>query len=58
MAKTNYDRIKELSVEELAEYIYTHDDDLDMICKSSYDTCPFGDDVEPSNCKECVKKMA
>lgn len=54
---TNYDSIRNMSVEDLAEYIYSHDDDLnDKICKSAYDECPFGDAVEPENCKNCIKQ--
>ena len=36
-SRTNYDRIKNASIEEMAEYIYSYDDELaDKICKSSY----------------------
>ena len=52
---TNIERFKLMSSDELANYIYTHDDDLnDIICKSQGD-CPFGDNVESHNCKECIK---
>lgn len=45
---TNYDRTKDMSVEEMADYIYSHDDELnDKICKTMHTECPFGDDVEP-----------
>ena len=54
---SNYDVFKNMSVEELAEYIYSHDDELnDKVCKSMHDECPFGDDVEISNCKDCIKQ--
>lgn len=53
---TNFERIKvAMNSEELANYIYTHDDELnDEICKSQGE-CPFGDSVESNNCKECIK---
>ncbi len=54
---TNYYRIRNMSVEELADYIYNHDDMLnDTICKTMHATCPFGDNVEPENCKTCIKQ--
>lgn len=54
---TNYDRTKAMSVEEMADYIYSHDDELnDKICKTMHTECPFGDDVEPNNCKDCIKQ--
>lgn len=54
---TNFDRIKSMGVEEMAEYIYIHDDDLnDVICKSMHVNCPFGDDVTSENCLLCIKK--
>lgn len=54
---TNYDVIRNKSVEEMADYIYSHDDELnDKICKQSHKECPYGDSVEPENCKECIKK--
>lgn len=56
MAITNYERFRSMSIEELADFIYSHDDDLnDKICKSIHAECPFGDDVEPDNCKDCIK---
>ncbi len=55
--KTNYDVIRNKSVDEMADYIYSHDDELnDKICKQSHQECPYGDNVEPENCKECIKK--
>lgn len=54
---TKADYIRNATDEQLAEYIYSHDDALnDRICKQSYEECPFGDDVEPENCKNCIKK--
>ncbi len=53
---TKADYIRQMTDEELAKYIYFHDDDLnDMICKQSHDECPFGDAVDTENCKICVK---
>jgi hypothetical protein len=54
---TNYERIKAMSVEEMAKYIYEHDDNLnDVICKTIYPECPWGDLVSPDNCLGCIKK--
>ena len=52
--ETNFDRIKSMSVDELVERIYLHDSIVDNICRSR-GKCPFDDDVEPENCKECIK---
>ena len=56
---TNYDRIKNMSVEELADFIY---DAVDKICfeNCTKDTgnklqCRFGEDVTPERCVECMK---
>ncbi len=55
--KTNFDCIKAMSVKEMAEYIYEHDDNLnDVICKTMYSECPWGDLVSPDNCLCCIKK--
>lgn len=55
--KTNLDRLKARSVDELAEYIYHYDDALnDKICKQSHKECPFGEDVKTENCINCVKR--
>ena len=52
---TNFERIKLMSIEDMADYIYAHDDELnDRICKF-HGECPYGDDVRVENCKECVK---
>ena len=54
---THFDRIKAMSVEEMAKYIYEHDDNLnDVICKTIYPECPWGDLVSPDNCLDCIKK--
>jgi hypothetical protein len=54
---THFERIKAMSVEEMAEYIYEHDDNLnDVICKTMYSECPWGDLVSPDNCLCCIKK--
>lgn len=51
---TNFDRIKNRTVEEVAKHICLHDNSLmDEIC-NSYIDCPFDDDVQPSDCKNCV----
>lgn len=54
---TRYDCIRNKSVDEMAEYIYLHDDELnDKICKSAHKECPYGENVEPEQCIACVKK--
>ncbi len=54
---TNYDRIMNMSIDEIADYIYTHDDNLnDLICKSVHDNCPHGENIKPENCKSCIKQ--
>ena len=53
---TNFEKIKAMSVEQVAKYIYIKDDVLcDEICKSNY-PCNNGEDVEPDNCIRCIKK--
>ncbi len=53
----NYDRIRNRTIDEVAEYIYSRDEILlDEICKSAHDECPFGDNIEPSNCINCIKR--
>lgn len=55
--QTHFERIKAMSVEEMAEYIYEHDDNLnDIICKAMYSECPWGDLVSSDNCLCCIKK--
>ena len=54
---TKADYIRQASDEQLAEYIYLHDDNLnDIICEQAHSECPFGDTVQPSDCKNCVKE--
>ncbi len=53
---TNYERIKAMRVEKMAEYIYLRDETLcDEICKSN-SPCNNGDDVESDDCIRCIKK--
>jgi len=57
---TNFDRIKAMSVEELADVIYRANDDIcfsncqkgtgDKFC------CPYGDEITNEQCIGCVKK--
>ena len=60
MAETNYDRIKNRSIDEMAEYIYLRDDELaDRICKeceSRSGGCRYGDTVTSENCIACIKR--
>lgn len=58
--KTNYDRIKAMSVDEMADVFYSG---IDKICfdnctKSTGNKfeCPIKDDVTPDSCKECIKR--
>lgn len=58
--QTNFDRVKKMSVEELAEFIY---DAADKICfeNCTKDTgnkyqCRFTEDISPRNCVECMKQ--
>lgn len=52
---TNYDRIRNMSVEEMAEVIYKQCDSIcDNVCKAK-GGCPYGDNIEPNNCKDCIK---
>ena len=57
---TNYDNIKAMSVEELADVL---SDQNDKICfencsASTGDkfSCPLGDNLNISDCKKCIKK--
>ena len=55
-SETNYERIRNRTIDEVVEYIYSRDDVLlDEICKFAYNECPFGENVEPDNCKNCIK---
>ena len=58
--KTNYDRIRNMGVEELAEFMYSAPD---KICfeNCTRDTgnkysCKFGEGVDVSNCLKCMKQ--
>lgn len=51
----NYEKIKNRTIEEVAEDIYFNDKILDNICKQCM-PCPYGDDVETYNCKQCIMK--
>lgn len=57
---TNYDRIKAMSVEEMADVLY---DVTDKICFQNCSAstgnkfqCPCGENLDISNCKNCMKK--
>ena len=53
---TNFEKIKAMSVEQIAKYIYIKDDALrDEICISNC-PCNNGEDVESDNCIRCIKK--
>ena len=58
--QTNYDRIRNMSVEEIANGIYHRDEILlDKICKMSCKEngrCPVEDTVTSSDCINCVKR--
>lgn len=56
---TNLERIKNMSVEEMAEFIYSANDKICFEnCKqdtgNKYD-CKFGDDLKPENCIKCMR---
>lgn len=52
---TNLEKYRNRSLEETARYIHSRDDELcDEICKSRGE-CPFGDNVDTSNCIDCIK---
>lgn len=59
-AKTNYDRIRNMSVGELAEVLYKANDDICFNnCTQNTGNkykCPFSDNVKPKNCINCMKK--
>ena len=57
---TNFDRIKAMSVEEMAELIYSINDNV-CFENCTRDTgnkysCKFGDDLKPENCLRCMKE--
>ena len=58
--KNQYDRIRNMSIEQLAEFMYSAND---KICfeKCTKDTgdkfsCEFGENVDSSNCIKCMKQ--
>lgn len=55
---TNLDAIRARSMEEIAKYIFEIDTALmNSICQQAYSgECPFGDEVESSDCINCVKR--
>lgn len=57
---TNYDRIKAMSVEELADVLYDVNDQICFEnCSASTGnkfSCPLGDNLNISDCKKCIKK--
>ena len=60
--QTNYDRIRNMSVEEMAKYIDTNDDKLggEICCWYCEKTtgkkyrCPYGEEERDSKCIECI----
>lgn len=53
---TNLEKRRSRTLEEEARQIYLYEDGLNgEICKSVYEECPHGDDVEPHHCIECIK---
>lgn len=57
---TNYDRIKAMTVEEMADVLY---DAIDKICFENCSAstenkflCPLGDNLNISDCKTCIEK--
>lgn len=59
---TNYDRIKAMSVEELADVLYDANDKICFEnCSASTGnkfSCHFGENVDVSECKKMYEKMA
>lgn len=58
--QTNYDRIRNMSVEEMAEFMYYASDEI-CFENCTKDTgnryfCKFGENVDFSNCKRCMKQ--
>ena len=61
---TNYDRIMNMSVEEIAEYIDKYDDRLGgkiccLHCEKTTGNkyrCPYSEGVRSEKCIECVKE--
>lgn len=53
---TNFEKYKFRTLDQVAADIYRTDDLLaDEICKNN-EPCPYGDDVEINQCKECIKR--
>ena len=56
---TNFEKIKAMSVEELANVIYKANDEICFNnCISDTGnkfSCKFGENVDEQNCKECMK---
>ena len=52
---TNYERIRQKNVDDMVEIVYKDNNLMDEICNKAGD-CPFGDDVQPSDCRNCVKE--
>ncbi len=57
--ETNYDQVKAMSVEQMADFMY---DAVDKICfeRCSKETgnefcCKHGEDVRPESCINCIK---
>lgn len=61
---TNYDRIKNMSVDEIAKHIDTHDDKLggEICCRHCEKTtgkkyrCPYDEEERDGKCIECIKE--
>ena len=57
---TNFDRIKTMSIEEMAEFMYSANDKICFDnCKkatSNKYSCKFGEDVTTENCMRCMKE--
>lgn len=62
--QTNYDRIRNISIEEIAKYIDTHDDELGgKICywycektTGSKHKCPYNEKDRDLHCIDCIKE--
>lgn len=60
VTNTNYDRIKAMSVDEMADVILNSNDEICFAkCKAETGngySCKFGDNLDISNCKNCMKE--
>lgn len=58
--KRNYDRVQNMSIEELAEFIYSAGDKIcfENCTKQTGNkfSCKFGENVDSSNCIKCMKQ--